>query len=155
MLGGFVGAVCLIVSVTGVAGLAPVASGSATRVATTASIRTDVPGGLAASWIATNSVPTTSSALRPDSARVAPPSTTPRSLPPRSWTCPGGQATTIERTEGAARQAATDHSTIGLPANGTKAFGPPAPSLRPGPAAGMDAVAPPGPARRPGGQAGL
>jgi len=47
---------------------------------------------------------------------------------------------TIERTDGAARQAAIDHSTIGLPASGTKAFGPPAPSLRPEPAAATTAV---------------
>jgi hypothetical protein len=42
---------------------------------------------------------------------------------------PGGQATTIDRTEPAARSASIDHSTIGLPASRTKAFGPPAPSL--------------------------
>ena len=46
----------------------------------------------------------------------------------------------IERTEGAARQAAIDHSTMLLPASGTKAFGPPAPSLCPEPAAAITAV---------------
>ena len=39
-----------------------------------------------------------------------------------------------------ARKASSDHSTIGLPASGTKAFGPPAPSRSPEPAAAMTAV---------------
>src|SRR3954452_4021422 len=40
----------------------------------------------------------------------------------------------------APRKASIDHSTIGRPASGTKAFGPPAPSLSPEPAAAMTAV---------------
>src|SRR5881394_3170284 len=130
----------LIVSVTGVAAMAPSASGSATRVATTPSSSAGVISGLAASWIATNSVSTAANALETDWVRVAPPSTTSRSFPSRSWAWPDGQATTIERTLCAARIAAIDHSTIGWPANGTKAFGPPAPSLSPEPAAAMTAV---------------
>src|SRR3954462_11681597 len=63
-----------------------------------------------------------------------------RSSSSSPWTWSGGQATTIEPTEPAARQASIDHSTIGLPPSGTKAFGPPAPSLCPEPAAAMTAV---------------
>ena len=50
------GALRLIVSVTGVAAIAPAASGSATRVAITPSISSGVTSGRAASWIATSSV---------------------------------------------------------------------------------------------------
>src|SRR4051795_3423987 len=54
--------------------------------------------------------------------------------------CPDGAATTIERTLSQARKASIDHSTIGRPATGTNAFGPPAPRRSPEPAAAMTAV---------------
>ena len=124
---------CLIVSVTGVAAIAPAASAvglerrdHAPRSASA------VTSGRAASWIATSSVSTASAGR----------STTDSSAGPRRrrrhvevvtrrgrGSCPGGRRRRSRAPSSAARKAAIDHSTIGLPASGTKAFGPPAPSL--------------------------
>ena len=78
---------------------------------------------------------------RPTRARVAPPATTPRS----SAAEVADVARRARRRRSSAptshaRKASIDHSTIGLPATGTKAFGPPAPSRSPEPAAAMTAV---------------
>ena len=100
-------------------------------VATTSSTSSAVSSGRAASWIATSSVPT---ALERVADRFGPRlAAVDDERGPRRRTrgvgAPAGTATTIEPTDAASRIASIDHSTIGLPPNSTKAFGPPAPSL--------------------------
>ena len=53
---------------------------------------------------------------------------------------PGGHRDDDRGDRARPANASIDHSTIGRPASGTKAFGPPAPSLSPEPAAAMTAV---------------
>ena len=90
----------LTVSVTGAAAIAPAASGSASRLATSSSTSSGVSSGRAASWIATSSVLDrrqgvgdglgAGRAAGDDAEVVAAAARRP---------CPGGAATTIERTE--------------------------------------------------------
>ena len=106
----------LIVSVTGVAAIAPSASGSATSVAITPSISSGVTSGRAASWIATSSVPTAAERVG-DRLRAGWRRRRPRRgrRPRSSWTCPGGTGDDDRAHRPPARKAAIDHSTIGLP----------------------------------------
>ena len=93
-----------------------------------------VSSGRAASWMATNSVPTAASAFETDSGPGLASGNHAEVAPGQIVHVAGrGRPQLSSAPSSAARKAAIDHSTIGLPASGRKAFGPPAPSLSPEP----------------------
>jgi hypothetical protein len=67
-----------------------------------------VISGRAASWIATSSVSTRSSAAATESARVEPPRTASTPCAATRSSVPGGAATTIEEIDAAWRQASSE-----------------------------------------------
>src|SRR5215217_1937516 len=128
------------------------ASGRSRSFSTRSSISSAVTSGRAASWTATSSVSTRSRPAATDSERLSPPTTAAAASPTRS-SQPAGTATMTGPTLCARANASSDHSTSGRPASGTKAFGPPAPSLSPEPAAAMTADAAGASGRRLGAEA--